>query len=143
MFFIFALECKKFKSNNQIRDPKKKKKKRQNIEAALERCGRVVWSIMLLPNYYGLEHKHRFSRLFTFYLLIDSIDFHICMSLNRSYSFFFWGDKNLETPLVSKPHIIITISLWGFFLFIIYYLLFFSELGPHLLNKRSKNDYPI
>ena len=26
MFFIFALECKKFKSNNQIRDPKKKKK---------------------------------------------------------------------------------------------------------------------
>ena len=26
MFFIFALECKKFESNNQIRDPKKKKK---------------------------------------------------------------------------------------------------------------------
>ena len=114
MFFIFALECKKFKSNNQIRDPKKKKK-RQNIEAAVERCGRVGWSIMLLPNYYGLEHKHRFSRLFTFYLLIDSIDFHICMSLNRSYSFFFWGDKNLETLLVSKLHIIITISLRGFF----------------------------
>ena len=88
MFFIFALECKKFKSTYQIRDQKKKKKNRQNIEAALERCGRVVWSIMLLLNYYGLEHKHRFSRLFTFCLLLDSIDFHICMSLNRFYSLF-------------------------------------------------------
>ena len=28
MFFIFALECKKFKSTYQIRDPKKKKKKK-------------------------------------------------------------------------------------------------------------------